>query len=254
MTRLLENIKQQYHKLGIPLDELKELEILSNENPNLFRRLSQRRLFNEPLAYLKGEVYFFGRKFNVDRRVYVPNPETEKMVRFALSELDVHSSILDVGTGSGSIAITLKKENPRIDVFGCDISPSALEVATKNALDHRVSLSFFESCYVDDLDIDEPTHIISDLPYGDERYILPSINLREFRHMPPESCFHPLGSLYAYKELIESIKNKGWKPKLFFESGKVKKDEVAEIIPQGMDWRYVLFEDNYSVTRLDFNQ
>jgi hypothetical protein len=85
------------------------------------------------------------------------------------------------------------------------------------------------------------------MPYGDERYILASMDIQEFRHMPPQACFHPFGVLQAYKELIQSIQKKEWKSKLFFETGSVEKEKVEKIVPKGLEWDYKSFE-NYSVS------
>ncbi|MFC1752570.1 methyltransferase [Thermoproteota archaeon] len=214
------------------------------------RNHDQRRKFGEPEAYIRRYVDFFNRIFYVDRRVYIPNHETENMVSLLLEDLSEDSAVLDIGTGSGSIAITVKKEMPLIKVYGSDIDPSTLDVARFNAELHNADIRFFESCYADDIPI-EPTHIISDMPWGDERYVLGSNNLEEMKHLPPISVFHPQGPLTAYKELIQSIQTKEWKPKLFFESGLVEKIEVENIIPKGMEWDYIQFDD-YSVTVVDF--
>ena len=83
----------------------------------------------------------------------------------------MYASILDVGTGAGNIAITVKSERPSYTVHGCDINAAALKVARSNAKKHHCSVMFFESNYVDDIYI-EPTHIIANLPWGDDSYVL----------------------------------------------------------------------------------
>lgn len=245
-----ESIKE-FREKGLKKADLDELVSIAMGNERVFRRIAQRRLFKEPMGYIRRSAPFFGRDFYVDRRVYVPNPETEKMVRLALRLMENNSLVFDVGTGCGSIAITLKKENPSLIVTGFDINPSALEVAQENARAHDADVRFFESCYVDDIDFDEPRYIISDMPWGDENYVLGSNDLAEMRHMPPEAIFHPEGILEAYNELIQSIQRKSWKPILFFESGTVEEEHVKKIIPEGVKHNYVDFE-NYSVTVVDF--
>ena len=247
----IEQLYEDYQRKGLSVNDLHYLRVITNDEPSVFRRLAQRRLFGEPFAYLTGKVKFFDRKFKIDRRVYVPNRETESLVKAVLEDVQFNSSVLDVGTGSGVIAITIAKEKSGINVIGSDICPSALEVAIENARFHKIDIPFFESFYVNDLKIEEPSHIVADMPYGDERFTLPSIDVREFKHMPPHACFHPRGILKAYVELIDSIQRKGWKTKLFFETGRVGKEEVKEIIPEGLEWNYNQTE-NYSFTVVEF--
>lgn len=96
--------------------------------------LIERRLNHEPLAYLVGYKEFYGRRFTVDRRVLIPRPETESVVEGVLERFGTESlHVLDLCTGSGCIAITLKLERPSWNVVGTDLSLDALEVAQQNA-------------------------------------------------------------------------------------------------------------------------
>ena len=98
-----------------------------------FRDLLARRLTGEPVAYLTGEREFWGRPFAVDSRVLIPRPETEHLVEVALAErLPERPWILDVGTGSGILAVTLALEIPGARSVAADLSPGALAVAAKN--------------------------------------------------------------------------------------------------------------------------
>jgi release factor glutamine methyltransferase len=101
-----------------------------------YRALHSRRRKGEPVAYLRGEREFYGRPFFVDARVLVPRPETEHLVEVALARtraLSLSARVLDVCTGSGCVAITLKKERPTIQVVASDASEDALAVARSNA-------------------------------------------------------------------------------------------------------------------------
>jgi SAM-dependent methyltransferase len=239
--------------------ELSKLWKIAGGDEKKFKRYAERRLQHEPIAYIRGFATFFGREFKVDRRAYVPNPETENMVKLFLGDLTDGSVVLDVGTGCGSIAITVAKENPKVVVYGSDINPAALKLARQNAELSGININFFESNYVYCLDIEEPTHIIADLPYGitslpigKGEHILSTNNVAELMHMPPNAYFHPGGILESYGSLISSIMGKGWRPRLFFETGKVGKPDVEKIIPSGLTWEYIRYE-NYSVTILDFS-
>lgn len=234
----LDSLVREFISKGLCKRDIDKLLYISGQDERKFRRYAQRRLFKEPLAYISGKIDFLGREFNVDRRVYIPNRETEIMVNGVIEMMSNDSTVLDVGTGSGCIAVTIAEEFPNASVYACDIDPGVLDVARENARIHRADVELYESYYVDDLEINQPDFVISDMPYGSEEYALASINIEEFRHMPPQACFHPLGILGAYKELIESIQQKGWKTQLFFESGNVSKEDVEEIIPSGKPWKY----------------
>lgn len=97
--------------------------------------LLQRRERSEPLAYILGWREFFGRRFSVRSGVLIPRHETETLVELALSNLPQGASVLDLGTGSGCIGITLSLERPDLRVTLSDISEGALLIATENALD-----------------------------------------------------------------------------------------------------------------------
>jgi release factor glutamine methyltransferase len=101
-----------------------------------YRELHRRRRRGEPVAYLRGHREFYSRSFRVDRRVLVPRPETELLVETALRRtraIDLCARGIDLCTGSGCVAITIKKERPESHMMASDISRDALEVARLNA-------------------------------------------------------------------------------------------------------------------------
>ncbi len=101
----------------------------------------------KPIQHIVGNAEFYGLKFNVDKYVLIPRPETEELVEWILSDVDEKRSfrILDIGTGSGAIALTLKKHLQKSDVWACDISRDALQVATKNAENLSLEIQFVEA-------------------------------------------------------------------------------------------------------------
>lgn len=110
-----------------------------------YQALLARRLFGEPVAYLLGEKEFFGRSFHVTPAVLVPRPETELLVELALARLpaDKPARVLDLGTGSGCIAITLALERPDCGVIAVEQSAAALAVARQNAVHLGAKLGFY---------------------------------------------------------------------------------------------------------------
>lgn len=100
----------------------------------------------EPLQYILGETEFYGLRLKVGPGVLIPRPETEELVQWvAQQRLPAQGKILDIGTGSGCIALALKNECKGAQVFGIDISEKALEMARKNAADCNLEVEFFET-------------------------------------------------------------------------------------------------------------
>lgn len=115
--------------------------VLSPEQNSQIERLFQRLEAGEPLPYLTGTQAFFGLDFVVTHHTLIPRPETELLVEEALNWLDHHPEVknaLDVGTGSGCIAVTIASRKPNLTVSGTDISAEALKIAQLNAAAHRV--------------------------------------------------------------------------------------------------------------------
>ena len=138
-----------------------------------FRDLCARRLAGEPIAYLLSDREFFGRRFRVDRSVLIPRPETECLVEAALDEMKGRGRprVLDAGTGSGCIAITLALERPDAEVSATDVSEAALELARSNATALGARVGFIHAdWYVPevrrfDLIVSNPPYIAADDPH-----------------------------------------------------------------------------------------
>jgi release factor glutamine methyltransferase len=172
---------------------LSRTDVLSNsaidssvEKINKLKEIAERINRQEPIQYILGETYFFDRQFYVDNRVLIPRPETEELVRLIVNHCELspskHPKILDIGTGSGCIPITLALELPHADVYACDISKDALQVASQNAASLKANVTFFEC----DILQEEISHssfeiIVSNPPY---------ITLKEKHSMMPNVIDH----------------------------------------------------------------
>ncbi len=170
-------------------------EPVSNAAARRFQRLLRRRLTGEPVAHLFGEREFYGRPFTVDRRVLVPRPETEHLVEAALAlDLPPAPRILDIGTGSGCIALTLALEIPGARLIATDISLDALEVFRANRRRHRLESRAAAVCadLTAALDLAPFDLVVSNPPYIDRREE-PSLSPEVTAFEPHAALFPPDG-------------------------------------------------------------
>ena len=133
----------------------------------VFSSMSAERLKGVPLAYLLGHREFWSLKLKVTRDVLIPRPETELLVAWAVelaSQYDLRS-MLDLGTGSGAIALAVKHDLPHLTVTASDVSESALRVARENAEDLGLPVEFVESSWFDALGQRRWSLIVSNPPY-----------------------------------------------------------------------------------------
>ena len=151
----------------------------------------------EPMAYLFGAKEFFGLAFKVNPSVLVPRPETELLVEFALAKAKPGDRVLDLGTGSGCIAITLKAQRPDLQVTATDLSATALQVAAENAARHHADIAFLRGDWLKavrgqfDLILANPPYV-ADLEPA----------LTALRHEPQEALNGGDGGLDAIKAII----------------------------------------------------
>lgn len=124
---------------------------LTPEQESHFNKIITRLLTHEPLQYVLNEAWFCGLKFYVDKNVLIPRPETEELVEWIISDcrfpIDT-LNILDIGTGSGCIAIALKRRLGKAEVWACDKSGGALAIAAKNAENMNVSISLLQTDFL----------------------------------------------------------------------------------------------------------
>ena len=127
--------------------------------------LLQRRFAGEPIQYIRGRTEFFSREFSVDDRVLIPRPETEILVETALARAPQNGRVVDIGTGSGCIAISMERERSDLRVLGLDVSTDALAVADRNRRALKSSVRLAASDLLDavnahiDLIVSNPPYI-----------------------------------------------------------------------------------------------
>ena len=152
------------------------------------------RLTGYPLQLLLGEAEFYGLRLKVERGVLIPRPETEGLVEQALVRLplDAPARVLDIGTGSGAIALAVKAMRPQATVWATDIDPRALRLAKENALRLGLEVTFLEAPFTANLtglDL-----IISNPPYLPDSYC---------EEAPPELAYEYARALYAGPEGLD---------------------------------------------------
>lgn len=228
-------------------------EITKEEKEKIREFLIRRGKKREPLQYILKEWEFYGLPFIVDERVLIPRPDTEILVeecKFLLEEIE-NPKILDIGTGSGAIAISLAKLYPNAKVIGVDISSEALEIANKNKeLNNTINVEFILSDVFEKISEKDFDLIVSNPPY---------ISIDEYKELMPEvKNYEPRLALtdngdgyYFYKkiskEAFEYLKKGGY---LAFEIGYNQGEEVSEIMKKdGYDVKGVIrdYGDNQRV-------
>lgn len=160
------NIQQiPEHELARLREKAKEITGSQSEYQSSYTELLTRRLNGEPLQYIEEYIPFYSIQINVDHRCLIPRPETEFLVEIIKNKISSPVRILDVGTGTGCIALMLKKLFPESIVDACDISEEALNLAKENSEINNLEINLFQSdllSAVEDTDYDV---IVANLPY-----------------------------------------------------------------------------------------
>ncbi len=206
---------------------------LSNNEKQKIIYIVERLQKNEPIQYVLGKTEFYGLDFKVNSNVLIPRPETEELVEWILLETkQVNPHLLDIGTGSGCIAIALAKHLHYGTVDAWDISEKALEVARDNANNNNVSVKFSNVNVLEPVNIDKHFDIIvSNPPYitFSEKNELEE-NVLDFE--PHEALFVPdEESLIFYNKIadiaVKMLNDKGY---LYFEINQAKGSDIIELL------------------------
>ncbi|KRN79214.1 hypothetical protein IV52_GL000621 [Fructilactobacillus lindneri DSM 20690 = JCM 11027] len=180
---------------------------LSESEQKTFETHVHRLLLGEPAQYITGNAYFYGFPFYVNQNVLIPRPETEELVEWILRDhLEPQLKVLDIGTGSGAIAITLKKHRPNWKITASDISSSALQVAKQNAELNGVSINFQASDLFKQIKSQNFDVIVSNPPYistDEVKYMDQSV----IQYEPQQALFAQHEGLLLYERLADSAKS-----------------------------------------------
>ena len=213
------------------------LDLDKEADERVLRRFDEgivRLLEDEPLNYVLGYTYFYGYKMIVNEKVLIPRPETEELTALILSQYDeCHAGqevdLCDVGTGSGAIAIALKKEESHLHVYASDISEDALDVARENASLNDCEIVFFQGSMLEPY-IENGIRV--DILVSNPPYIKQYENIERsvYDYEPHVALFGGDDGLRFYREIFENahkiMKEHGM---LFFEIGYDQKENLTRL-------------------------
>jgi release factor glutamine methyltransferase len=166
---------------------------LSEPALDLLEKYTEELLLHKPVQYVLKESWFYGLKYFVNESVLIPRPETEELVKWILDDRPAPgSSILDMGTGSGCIAVSLKKNLPEIKMIACDISGEALDVARKNAASNQTQVEFLQ---LDFLNEEQQGNLVSVNCIAANPPYVPNHDKNEMRKNVTE--YEPPGALFV---------------------------------------------------------
>ena len=217
-------------------------EEVSENTEKKYRAMAAERKKRVPMQHILGKAPFYGRDFKVDQRVLVPRFDTEILVQEVLRDVPESASILDLGTGSGCIAVTLKKERPDYRVMASDISKDALCVAEENAEANSAEIEFIESDLFKNI-TESFDVLVSNPPYIMRREIV-KLEPEVRDHDPVLALDGGTDGLIYYRKIAKCVKKHfaktraakdgqrggSVKPKVFLEIGEDQKDEVVKIL------------------------
>lgn len=164
----------------------------------------KRRSDHEPLAYIRGLSEFYGHEFKVTADTLQPRPETETMLEnFKNLDLPADTTVADIGTGSGAIAVSVKLSRPDSTVYATEINRSALSVAQQNAKNLGAEVEFYEGNLLEPIKDKKIDTILANLPYVPDGHTINQAAMQE----PKIAIFGGPDGLKLYREMFAQIKN-----------------------------------------------
>ena len=211
--------------------------IVSAKNITAFDMALLRLKKQEPIQYILGCTAFYGLTFKVNEHTLIPRPETEELVDWVLSNLHDQDSmldILDIGTGSGCIAISLAKNIPTARVSGLDISEKALEVAQENAVKNQVLVSFCEKDILETTALKNKYDVMVSNPPYVRQLEKKAMNANVLDYEPGVALFVPNEDpLLFYRKIAQlamvSLQTRGW---LYFEINEYLSKEMDVLLKE----------------------
>lgn len=217
------------HIIGCSLPELGLIhKEISPSQLSLFYPMFQRLKRGEPLQYILGVAHFYGLELKVNANVLIPRPETEGLVELILQKAKTEARVIDIGTGSGAIAITLKKLRPDLDVYATDLSLPALQLAKENANIQATEVSFIHCDLFPSLNLKFDL-IISNPPYiSDSDYQLLPTEVKDYE--PSSALLAEEHGVAFYRRILQIGKAYSLPHTQYcFEVGETQAEQITEI-------------------------
>ena len=229
------------HELARLREKAKEINGAFSDNEQDYSTLLTRRLNHEPLQYIEEYVPFYTIQLKVDQRCLIPRPETEYLIELIKENTNPLKSILDIGTGSGCIALMMKALYPSIEVTGADISEEALSIAIENAQLNSLAVNFLQSDLMENIKTENVDLIIANLPYIPEN-TLESLDKEVIDYEPLIALNGGVDGLEIISRLIKQIEDRDISDlTLCLEIDSTKSSQTLDLLS---DWKDVkLFKD-----------
>ena len=249
---ILEN-QRQLRRIDLALN----IDLLfSNEEIQIWNEILDKLKLEIPIQYILGTTHFYGLEFNVNENVLIPRPETEELVEWIISSVKMpkftNLKILDIGTGSGCIAISLAKNISDAQVFAIDISEKALATAKENADLNEVAVAFIQKNILETNDLEQQFDIIVSNPPYVRNLEKAEIKSNVLANEPHLALFvEDNDALIFYRKIAElATKNLSVEGKLFFEINQYLGKETVELLEKMHFKNIELRKDIYGNDRM----
>ena len=242
-------------RLMLEMCELESINLYTDKDSEadpkvieLYFKNIDRLIKHEPLAYILGFEWFYGRRFIVNEKVLIPREETEELVGFVLNDIDRYFKtqdnvvLFDIATGSGNLGLTFKLEEPNLDVYVSDISEDALAVAQQNALNLNADITFLRG------DMGQPfsdRELRADILVCNPPYITTTENVERsvIEYEPHIALFGGVVGLDFYRQVIDQAAQiMKHKSKMAFEMGFNQRENMTKEIKQRFPEAKLVFE------------
>jgi|LSQX01.1.fsa_nt_gb release factor glutamine methyltransferase len=242
-------------RLMLEMCELESINLYTDKDSEadpkvieLYFKNIDRLIKHEPLAYILGFEWFYGRRFIVNEKVLIPREETEELVGFVLNDIDRYFKtqdnvvLFDIATGSGNLGLTFKLEEPNLDVYVSDISEDALAVAQQNALNLNADITFLRG------DMGQPfsdRELRADILVCNPPYITTTENVERsvIEYEPHIALFGGVDGLDFYRQVLDQaaqiLKHKSM---MAFEMGFNQRKNMTKEIKQRFPEAKLVFE------------
>lgn len=242
-------------RLMLEMCELESINLYTDKDSEadpkvieLYFKNIDRLIKHEPLAYILGFEWFYGRRFIVNEKVLIPREETEELVGFVLNDIDRYFKtqdnvvLFDIATGSGNLGLTFKLEEPNLDVYVSDISKDALAVAQQNALNLNADITFLRG------DMGQPfsdRELRADILVCNPPYITTTENVERsvIEYEPHIALFGGVDGLDFYRQVLDQaaqiLKHKSM---MAFEMGFNQRKNMTKEIKQRFPEAKLVFE------------